>query len=100
MFGVLEGLSWRDRPLASDPRWFVMGQVCVAAEYRGMGVFDGLYSQLRRAHSADFDLCFTEISRRNGRSLRAHRRVGFQTVHDYVDPAADDHWEVVVWDWR
>ena len=100
MFSLLEGLSWRDRPLAGDRRWFVMGQVCVASGYRGTGIFDGLYAQLRRAHSADFDYTVTEISRRNGRSLRAHHRVGFERLHDYRDPVADDHWEVVVWDWR
>lgn len=100
MFDLLDGLQWQNRSLANDPRWFVMGQVCVASDYRGRGVFDGLYDQLRRAHSKAFDFTITEISRRNGRSLRAHRRVGFQTLHDYLDPVADDHWEVVLWDWR
>jgi hypothetical protein len=107
-----------------------------------------------------YDFTVTEISRRNGRSLRAHRRVGFECLYDYpartfhepatatanhhavarsapvcqlnveqttpslpnsprtaprralgglathvhetsgLDPIADDHWEVVVWDWR
>ncbi len=100
MFCLLEGLSWRVRPLAGDQRWFVMGQVCVASGYRGLGVFDGLYALLRRTYSADFDFTVTEISRRNARSLRAHQRVGFEYLHDYFDPIAEDHWEVVVWDWR
>jgi hypothetical protein len=100
MFTLLNSLHWRGQPLAGNPRWFVMGQVCVAAPFRGSGVFDGLYQQLRSAYAAQFDFTVTEISRRNPRSLRAHRRVGFETLHVYRDPAAGEEWEVVVWDWR
>ena len=100
MFTLLERLQWRGEALAGNPRWFVMGQVCVARAFRGQGVFDGLYHELRRAYAPRFDFTVTEISRRNPRSLRAHRRVGFETLHVYPDPAADEEWEVVVWDWR
>lgn len=98
MFALLDTLAWRGVPLAGDPRWFVMGQVCVARDFRGMGVFDGLYAQLRDAYRRDYDFTVTEISQRNPRSLRAHRRVGFETMHVYRD--ATDVWEVVAWDWR
>ena len=63
-------------------------------------MFDGTYHELRRAYRDRFDFTVTEISQRNVRSLRAHRRVGFETLHTYLDPAADERWEVVVWDWR
>ena len=98
MFALLDTLSWRSEPLATNPRWFVMGQVCVAQAFRGQGVFDGLYAQLRDTWRRDFDFVVTEISQRNPRSLRAHRRVGFETLHVY--PEGDETWEVVVWDWR
>lgn len=100
MFKLLEGLTWRGEPLAGNPRWFVMGQVCVARDFRGMGVFDGIYHQLRKVYAHDFDFVVTEISQRNPRSLRAHCRVGFETLHIYPDPANGEMWEVVVWDWR
>lgn len=100
MFALLDTLHWRGRALAGDPRWFVMGQVCVARAFRGQGVFDGLYHRLREAYSPRFDYTVTEISQRNMRSLRAHRRVGFETMHVYRDPVVDETWEVVVWDWR
>lgn len=99
MFETLEQLAWRGVRLASSSRWFVMGQVCVAAGFRGRGVFDGMYRTLRDVYSADFDWVITEISHRNGRSLRAHRRVGFQTLLCHDAPAAAERWEVVVWDW-
>ncbi len=100
MFSLLEELSWRGQPLADNPRWFVMGQVCVARDFRGMGVFDGLYAHLHKTYGNQFDFIITEISMRNPRSLRAHRRVGFETLHVYADPAAHELWEVVIWDWN
>lgn len=100
MFRLLERLEWRGQPLAGNPRWFVMGQVCVAQAFRGQGVFDGVYHQLRDAYQGQFDFVVTEISQRNARSMNAHRRVGFETLHVYHDASADETWEVVVWDWR
>jgi hypothetical protein len=100
MFDLLDGLHWRGTVLGGNSRWFVMGQVCVAREFRGVGVFDGMYDALRGAYRDRFDFTVTEISQRNPRSLRAHRRVGFETLHVYRDAAADETWEVVVWDWR
>lgn len=98
MFALLETLQWRGEPLAGNPRWFVMGQVCVAKDFRAQGVFDGLYAQLRASYESQFDFVVTEISQRNPRSMRAHRRVGFETMHVYPD--GDETWEVVAWDWR
>ncbi|MCU7370338.1 hypothetical protein PEC18_05490 [Paucibacter sp. O1-1] len=99
MFSLFDRLEWRGEPLAGNPRWFVMGQVCVARAFRGQGVFDGVYHKLRDAYAPQFDFVLTEISQRNTCSMRAHQRVGFETLQ-YRDPAADEMWEVVVWDWR
>lgn len=100
MFELLDRLQWRGEALAGNPRWFVMGQVCVAREFRGSGVFDGLYQQLRTTYAPQFDFVVTEIAQRNPRSLRAHRRIGFDTLHVYPDEVSGEVWEVVVWDWR
>ena len=100
MFELLDQLNWRGEALSRNPRWFVMGQVCVARPFRGMGVFDGMYEQLRRTYASQFDFTVTEVSQRNARSLRAHRRVGFQTLHVHADALTGENWEVVVWDWR
>ena len=100
MFATLEPLHWHGERLADNPRWFVMGQVCVAAGFRGRGLFDGMYAKLREVYSPEFDLAITEISHRNLRSLRAHRRVGFETLLAHDGATADEQWEIVVWDWR
>jgi GNAT superfamily N-acetyltransferase len=97
MFGVFDSLAYAGRPLGSY-RFYVMGQVCVAASHRGRGVFDALYEMHRQTYGPSQDLLITEISVRNHRSLRAHERVGFQPIHRYADET--DQWVVVAWDWR
>lgn len=96
MFAMLENLSWQGRAL-SESRWFVMGQVCVAEPYRGQGVFDGMYQKLREVCRPDFDFVVTEVAGRNTRSLRAHRRVGFETIHTYPDEITGEVWHVIAW---
>jgi GNAT superfamily N-acetyltransferase len=93
-FALLDGLHWGGRPL-SDWRYFVMGQVCVAKGFRGQGVFAGLYQHLRRCMAPHYDLIITEISSRNTRSLRAHAKVGFETLHTYATSDGEE-WVVVL----
>jgi len=97
MFTIVSNLKWQEK-LIGDERFYVMGQICVAQSHRGQGIFDGLYAAHKANLSTDFDLCITEVAVRNVRSMRAHERVGFRTIHTYQDHA--DLWNVVVWDWR
>src|SRR5688572_22013496 len=96
MFRLLETLQWKDKPFC-DYRYYEMGQVCVAKEYRGKGVFEMLYQQHKGSYSHRFDLLVTEISTKNHRSLRAHEKVGFETV--IVEKDELDEWALVAWDW-
>lgn len=96
MFVTLNTISYRQRPIPSYS-YYVMGQVCVAEGYRGKGIFDGMYHKHRELYAGKFDLCITEIASRNPRSLRAHQRVGFKTIHTFTD--VTDTWDIVAWDW-
>ncbi len=98
MFDLLDTLSWHRESLRTQDRWFVMGQICVAEGYRGMGVFDGMYQKMRELCGKEYDFVITEIAERNTRSIRAHERVGFQTLHTFSDAVAGEDWRVVVWD--
>lgn len=97
MFDLLDSLEYRGRKLAAS-NYYVIGQVCVAKSHRGQGVFDGLYEQHRRQMSGRYHFVITEIASRNRRSLRAHARVGFETIHRYTDPDGEA-WDIVLWDW-
>jgi ribosomal protein S18 acetylase RimI-like enzyme len=94
---ILEPMFAQIERLALAPRWYVMGQIAVAPSHRGAGVFDALYAEHRARYGERFDEIVTEVSLRNGRSLRAHERVGFRTVLEFED--ATDQWAIIAWRW-
>ena len=94
-FNRLDTLSWNGVPLGGNPRWFVMGQICIADGYRGIGIFDGLYRTMAETYGDRFDLTVTEVAARNPRSLRAHARVGFRPLHVYSDATTGEEWHVI-----
>ncbi len=97
MFELLKRLTFAGAPL-SDRAYYVMGQICIDEEFRGQGVFEGLYARHLETLANRFDCCITEISVNNPRSLRAHEKVGFQVIHTFAD--ATDTWKVVLWNWK
>jgi GNAT superfamily N-acetyltransferase len=97
MFALFDQLYWENKPLNSY-RFYVMGQVCIAKNYRGQGLFEQLYAYHKKIYQFKFDLFVTEISTRNHRSLRAHEKIGFKTIHTHRDNL--DEWAVAAWDWK
>ena len=81
-------LSQKLGPL-SKKRFYFMGQICVKAGYRGMGVFDALYNEHKNLFEYQYQAVVTEIASDNARSLAAHRRVGFQTIQTEFDETHD-----------
>jgi GNAT superfamily N-acetyltransferase len=98
LFELLDRVSFGSASVG-DLNYFVMGQVCVAREFRGTGVFRGLYGELAARMSGSFSLVVTEVATRNTRSLRAHAKVGFRSLHRYVSPEREE-WDVIAWDWQ
>lgn len=93
----LEMVQYTSMPLQSYS-FYLMGQICIAKEYRGKGVFAMLYHHHKEVYSNRYQMLVTEISVHNHRSQKAHEKVGFKTIHTYKD--AMDSWNVVLWDWR
>ncbi len=93
---ILEPMFVKLDALELGERWYVMGQIAVAPAFRGTGVFDALYAEHRRQYAGRFDRVITEVATRNGRSMRAHERVGFRTLLTYRD--ATDEWALIGWD--
>lgn len=98
MFDVFDQIVYKEK-IISTVNYIVVGQVCVDKAYRGQGIFDNCYAAYKKFYSTKYDLAITEIASSNTRSLQAHKRIGFQEIHSYIDPA-DTEWMVVVWDWR
>ncbi len=89
---LVNTLEYQDRPLKGEAFYFV-GQVCVRKGYRGMGIFDKLYAGHRSLLAAQYDYTITEVAVENARSMAAHHRVGFETIHQYNDGIA---WDIIL----
>ena len=96
MFSTLDDIEYRSQPL-SEYDYYVMGQVCIAQAQRGQGLFARLYQKHKEQFAGRFDFVLTEVSTSNGRSMRAHEKTGFRTIHSYIDPT--DQWNILLWDW-
>ena len=96
MFKNLETVQYQGRPL-SDHHFYCMGQICVAKAYRGKGLVGLLYQKHKEVYGRQYDFILTEIATRNIRSIKAHEKIGFRTIHTYRDHM--DEWAVVIWDW-
>lgn len=93
----LETLQYKNKSL-QQYKFYVMGQICVADDYRGKGVFQMLYQYHKKLFENNFDFVITEISTSNTRSMRAHEKIGFEIIHNYKN--ALDEWNVVLWNWK
>jgi GNAT superfamily N-acetyltransferase len=97
MFDMFEEIAYGNKKIA-DYRYIVVGQVCVAEGYRGKGVFDACYAAYKDYFKNKYEFAITEIATRNQRSIKAHKRVGFETIHQYEAPDRET-WEIVLWKW-
>jgi GNAT superfamily N-acetyltransferase len=97
MFELFEAVDYQHKKIAGY-NYIVVGQVCVAAGYRGQGIFDACYDAYRSFFKHKYDFAITEIATRNQRSLNAHKRVGFTTIHQYKAPDGEE-WNIVIWRW-
>ncbi len=96
MFDILHGLKWKENNL-TNYEYIAMGQICIDKDYRGKGIFSGLYSYMQRSFSNRYSFVITEIATRNIRSLKAHQHIDFQVIHQFSDTT--DDWNIVLWDW-
>ena len=62
----------------------VVGQLCVAKEYRGQDLVQKLYGHFRDCLSKEFTYLVTDIAQANTRSLKAHQKRGFQVINELM----------------
>ena len=98
MFELFQQVPYRGEPISAY-KYMVVGQVCVAADFRGQGLFDEAYAAYRDRFSARYEFAVTEIATANTRSIKAHQRLGFKEVHRYIDEQQVE-WSIVLWDWH
>jgi GNAT superfamily N-acetyltransferase len=77
--------------------YLVCAAVCVARDYRGLGLLAQLYARMRVDLATRYDCVITDIARENGRSLAAHRRAGFEVCSSLRYD--EQTWDLVICDW-
>jgi ribosomal protein S18 acetylase RimI-like enzyme len=94
MFEEIDSTVWQGKTLG-EVNYVVMGQICVGKPFRGLGLVSQLYDYMaEQAIAHGFDYIITEIAEANSRSLAAHARSGFQTLHVYE--ADGTRWVLVI----
>lgn len=97
-FDFQDQLVYQGKTLAEHD-YIVMGQVCVAEDYRGQQLVDRMYKYFRSCYSIHYPFLVTSISPKNTRSMRVHERCGFKVAGTFHSPTGHE-WVIVVWDWR
>ncbi|OYX14186.1 MAG: GNAT family N-acetyltransferase [Algoriphagus sp. 32-45-6] len=97
MFDQLDQVYFKGKKIA-DHHYLVIGQVCVGKDQRGKGLFDQMYKAYKDEFSHRYSFAITEIAQSNVRSMAAHRRVGFEVIHEFEDET--QAWAIVAWDWN
>lgn len=98
MFNAFDNVVYSNKKIA-EYKYIVVGQVCIAEGWRGQGILDDCYTEYKNHFRNKYDFAITEIMNKNKRSMKAHSRIGFETIHTYPD-AEGDEWNIVLWDWR
>jgi len=97
LFETIDGIVYDGRRL-SDTRYIVVGQLCVAKRYRGIGLVQQMYDAFKKCYTGSYEFCLTDVAENNPRSLSAHVKSGFKTVKVLTYGGHD--WHIVLWDWR
>ena len=74
--------------------YIVMGQICIAKNFRKKGVFRGLYTAIRQHISPTYNAIITEVDLQNKHSSDAHKAIGFEVLKTYTSNA--QQWELIL----
>ena len=97
LFNTIDKIEYKGQ-LLKNSSYVVVGQLCVAKNYRGLGLVQQMYQHFKTSLSGKFEYCLTDIANNNPRSLKAHLKTGFQVVDTLHYGGID--WDIVLWDWN
>ena len=77
--------------------YVVVGQLCVAKDYRGQGLAKKLYALFRETLYNSYSYCITDVATNNIGSLKTHVSTGFKVIDSSFYGGVN--WNIVLWDW-
>lgn len=97
LIDTIDKLNYKDDVLANS-NYLIVGQLCVAKGYRGLGIVQELYKYYKQIYSENYQYLLTDVARDNPRSLKAHLKSSFEIISTI---SFDDNiFDVILWDWR
>jgi GNAT superfamily N-acetyltransferase len=96
LFNTVDKTTYQNLKL-KDSRYVIVGQLCVAKNYRGLGLARKMYQYYRTCLSGSYDYCITDVAQENPKSLKAHVKIGFQVIDTFTYEG--NGWDIVLWDW-
>jgi len=97
LFNSIDLTNYQTKNL-SQSNYVVVGQLCVAKGFRGIGLVDRLYQFFKNAYSDQFEYLITDVAQDNQRSLKAHKKTGFEVIDTLSYGGLN--WDIVLWDWK
>ena len=97
LFDAIDACEYNGKSL-EDINYVVVGQLCVAKEYRGQDLVQKLYGHFRDCLSNEFTYLVTDVAQANVRSLKAHKKRGFKVINELIYGGFG--WDIVLWDWN
>jgi len=97
MFNKFDKVKYLNKPISSY-HYLVIGQVCIAKDYRGKGILKSCYSLYKTSFKNKYDFAITLISNRNLRSMHAHEKIGFKTINTYKS-LEGEVWNILLLEW-
>ena len=76
----------------------IVAQLCVSKGYRGQDLVQKLYGSFRDYYADKYTYCVTDVAQANARSLKAHKKRGFQVIDTLSYGGIG--WDIVLWDWN
>lgn len=83
--------------LLAEVDYVVVGQLCVAKMYRGLGLVQQLYGHFQTSLSHKYPYLITDVDDKNPRSIKAHLKTGFEIIGSLQ--YGGSNWHIVLWDW-
>lgn len=97
LFDAIDACEYNGK-LLRDVNYVVVGQLCIAKEFRGQDLVQKLYGHFRDCLSSEFTYLVTDVAKANVRSLKAHKKRGFQVINELTYGGFG--WDIVLWDWN
>lgn len=97
LFHTVDQMTFNGQQL-KDVSYILVGQLCVGKSHRGQGLVQAMYNYYKEQFSQQYQYLVTDISQANPRSIKAHKKSGFETIG--VIEQVGTGWDIVLWDWR